>query len=107
MTTVGYGDVVPKLPLSKTIGALCALTGVLILAVIIPVFVNNFLLFYSYSKLWKHDENERKLSAPANKERSCVGYVSGGKIAPKTISDEVDDNCTKPCPNDVHHMVNL
>ena len=51
MTTVGYGDVVPKQGLSKVIGALCALSGVFLLALVIPIFVNNFLLFYSYSKV--------------------------------------------------------
>ena len=52
MTTVGYGDVVPKTAISKTIGAVCAVSGVCLLAVVIPIFVNNFMLFYSYSKIW-------------------------------------------------------
>ena len=30
----------------------CAVAGVCLLAVIIPAFVNNFMLFYSYSKVW-------------------------------------------------------
>ncbi|KAK3104568.1 hypothetical protein FSP39_005105 [Pinctada imbricata] len=46
MTTVGYGDIYPTIPLSQTIGALTAVTGVCLLAVIIPIFVNNFMLFY-------------------------------------------------------------
>ena len=59
MTTVGYGDVVPKTGLSKFIGALCAVAGVCLLTVVIPVFVNNFMLFYSYSKVWdKKKEKE-------------------------------------------------
>ena len=60
MTTVGYGDVVPKTGLSKFIGALCAVAGVCLLAVIIPVFVSNFMLFYSYSKVW--DKKKEKTS---------------------------------------------
>lgn len=61
MTTVGYGDVVPKTPLSKTIGVFCAISGVCLIAVIIPIFVNNFMLFYSYSKVWgKKIENQNE-----------------------------------------------
>lgn len=56
MTTVGYGDIYPTQPLSKTLGAICAVTGVCLLAIIIPIFVNNFLLFYSYSKVWRNKE---------------------------------------------------
>lgn len=58
MTTVGYGDIYPTQPLSKTIGAVCAVTGVCLLAIIIPIFVNNFLLFYAYSKVWGSKDNE-------------------------------------------------
>ncbi|XP_069106564.1 potassium voltage-gated channel protein egl-36-like [Argopecten irradians] len=62
MTTVGYGDVYPTIGLSKLVGAVCAVTGVCLLAVIIPIFVNNFLLFYAYSKVWGSSmgEEERK-----------------------------------------------
>lgn len=57
MTTVGYGDVVPKEPLSKCIGVFCALSGVCLIAVIVPIFVNNFMLFYAYSKVWGKKED--------------------------------------------------
>ena len=50
MTTVGYGDVYPKTPGGMCIGALCAVWGVLLLALTIPVISNNFALFYMHAR---------------------------------------------------------
>jgi hypothetical protein len=51
LTTVGYGDVVPKSAFGKLIASGCAITGVCLLAMLIPILVNNFLLFFTHSKV--------------------------------------------------------
>lgn len=48
MTTVGYGDKVPVGPLGKLIGSICAITGVLTLAIPVPIITGNFNRFYAH-----------------------------------------------------------
>lgn len=50
MTTLGYGDIVPVTPFGYVIGGMCALCGLIFLALPIPVIVNNFTTFYAHAK---------------------------------------------------------
>ncbi|XP_012559313.2 potassium voltage-gated channel subfamily C member 1 [Hydra vulgaris] len=84
MTTVGYGDMVPKTWLGKTIGGLCAVSGVLMIALPVPVIVNNFNLFYSHA--------QARLKLPKKKRRMLCGaanVLKSNRIAPhQTFRDE-------------------
>ena len=48
MTTVGYGDKVPVGWIGKIIGAACAITGVLTLAMPVPIITGHFNRFYAH-----------------------------------------------------------
>lgn len=62
MTTVGYGDKVPRTEGGYLIGSLCVLCGVLTVAFTVPIVVNNFTLYYS------HAQSRVKLPPPKREE---------------------------------------
>ncbi|VDD90253.1 unnamed protein product [Enterobius vermicularis] len=50
MCTIGFGDMVPKTYLGMLVGSVCALMGVLTIALPVPVIVANFSNLYSHSQ---------------------------------------------------------
>ena len=93
MTTVGYGDIAPNTALGRLVGAACALSGVLLIAVTVPVFVNNFLLFYEHSKIIDQQVNARK-SGNAPNEDEEEGRAGGGRGWKRTNSASTTSTST-------------
>jgi potassium voltage-gated channel Shaw-related subfamily C protein len=84
MTTVGYGDMVPKTYAGMVVGGLCALTGVLTIALPVPVIVANFAMYYSHTQARsKLPKKRRRVMAvepvrPARVPGSSAAGTGGG-----------------------------
>ncbi|XP_043303035.1 potassium voltage-gated channel subfamily C member 2 isoform X3 [Cervus elaphus] len=64
MTTLGYGDMYPQTWSGMLVGALCALAGVLTIAMPVPVIVNNFGMYYSLAMAKQKLPRKRKKHIP-------------------------------------------
>ncbi|KRY50566.1 Potassium voltage-gated channel protein Shaw [Trichinella britovi] len=72
MCTIGFGDMVPKTYMGMLVGSLCALTGVLTIALPVPVIVSNFAMFYSHAQARAKLPKKRRRVLPIDQAKLQV-----------------------------------
>ncbi|XP_055550336.1 potassium voltage-gated channel protein Shaw-like isoform X2 [Wyeomyia smithii] len=83
MTTVGYGDMAPKTYIGMFVGALCALGGVLTIALPVPVIVSNFTMYYSHTQARAKLPKKRRRVLPVEQLRAprVAGPIGASIVA--------------------------
>lgn len=81
MTTVGYGDIAPSTPFGYVVGTFCAISGVLMVALTIPVISNNFTLFYTHMRTRCAKEDDEDLDNLIHVDKDSKVYENARRTS--------------------------
>lgn len=96
MTTVGYGDMVPKTYIGMFVGALCALAGVLTIALPVPVIVSNFAMYYSHTQARAKLPKKRRKVLPVEQPRASRPPGAPGASGSQTGPSQAQLSALQP-----------
>ncbi|XP_055519245.1 potassium voltage-gated channel subfamily C member 1-like isoform X1 [Leucoraja erinacea] len=83
MTTLGYGDMYPMTWSGMLVGALCALAGVLTIAMPVPVIVNNFGMYYSLAMAKQKLPKKKNKHIPRAPQPGSPNYCKPDSKSPQ------------------------
>lgn len=88
MTTVGYGDYIPKSGLGYVVGSFCAITGILVIALPVPVIANNFSTYYSSALAWERMNSKEMLAEEDEEEDEAAAATAAATDSPQSIPQQ-------------------
>uniref|UniRef100_A0AAV2M6U0 BTB domain-containing protein n=1 Tax=Knipowitschia caucasica TaxID=637954 RepID=A0AAV2M6U0_KNICA len=91
MTTVGYGDMVPTTIGGKIVGSLCAIAGVLTIALPVPVIVSNFNYFYHRETEGEEQAQFLQVNVPKTDSIEELKKSRSGSIISKSDYMEIQE----------------
>ncbi|CAH8484727.1 unnamed protein product [Heterobilharzia americana] len=115
MTTLGYGDIVPTTIIGKIVGGVCSLSGVLVIALPVPVIVSHFARIYQQNQRTDKREAQKKARLSRLSEMKAVAetaFLEGKKkyknqlteytnTINNVINNERDDDKVKIIKNEL------
>merc|ERR1719450_1136139 len=92
LTTVGYGTQTPSSITGKAIGGFCAIVGVFILTLPVPIVVNSFASYYK-NRLWRNEvAHKRRVRAAQQAKQVKEILVASAAVGYEDNNDNNDDN---------------
>jgi hypothetical protein len=86
MTTLGYGDMVPNTVVGKLFGSLCSLSGVLVIALPVPVIVSNF------SRIYSQNQRSDKRRAQKRARLARIKAAKNRQVTTSWVGDFPDES---------------
>ncbi|XP_071816155.1 potassium voltage-gated channel protein Shal-like [Apostichopus japonicus] len=94
MTTLGYGDIVPVTIFGKVVGGVCALCGVLVIALPVPVIVSNFSRIYHQNQ--RADKRKAQRTARLARIRLARNASGNAFVSRKKEADRLAESGCSP-----------
>uniref|UniRef100_A0A915DI15 BTB domain-containing protein n=1 Tax=Ditylenchus dipsaci TaxID=166011 RepID=A0A915DI15_9BILA len=99
MTTIGYGDMTPHTYLGKIIGSICALAGVLTIALPVPVIVSNFAMYYSHTQARSKMPKKRRGVLSVDQVKQQPSIVQQRRLILTNKNSYTYESCSTPLLN--------